>query len=313
MAVKPFEQANFNLISFSEAYNNLFDSTPKDVQIDLKDTNGNVVTKTIANRGKFKQQLWDDVGGALGQFNKTFYVDATNGNDTNDGSSAYPFKTIKKACDSVPVGGVGNITILGDYTLQQDIGIQYKHINLTPKGTLTFPWFATDATYAGIHGITLHSSSIYFYIDSKVNGKVVVLGNNTGKTSINPVYSSALRVSETAEYGHIKFMLWAFQDNYNPIIIRDGALVSISQWSINRPDLLSIAISGHYTGTNRSIQVNSGAYLVNFESTPSSFYYNYNGGLTDLLGNSININSVVTGVIKDSNGVPRNIISNMVF
>jgi len=313
MAITPFEQANFNLISFSEAYNDLFDSTPKDVQIDLKDTNGNVTTKTIANRGKFKQQLWDDVGGALGQFNKTFYVDATNGNDTNVGSSAYPFKTIKKACDSVPVGGVGSITILGDYTLQQNIDILYKHIDLNLKGTLTFPWFATDNTYAGIHGITLHNSSIGFYIDSSTNGKLIVLDNNTGKTSINPFYSSALRVNESTKYGYIKFSIWTSQDNYSPIIIKDGALVSIRQWSTNRPDLLSIAISGHYAGTNRSIQVDSGAYLVDFENAPSSFYYSYDGGLTDLSGNSINIDSVVAGIVKDPNGVPRNIISNIVL
>ena len=313
MAILPFDQANFNLVNFSNAYNNIFDSTPQDVQIQIKDSDGNITTKTVANRGKFKQQIWDDVGAALGQFNRTFYVDATNGDDNNDGSEANPFKTIDKAVGSVPVGGVGGITILGDYTLQQDINIEYKHISLTPKGTLTFPWFVTNDTYAGIHGITLYDSLIHFYIDSNNSGKIVVPDNDTGKTSINPAYSSALRIDESYEYGYFKFSLRTHQDDYNPIVVRDGALVSIAQWSADRPDLLSIAISGDYTGTNRSIQVDSGAYLVNFENTPSSFFYNYAGGLTDLSGNSINIDSVVAGIVKDSNGVPRNIISNIVF
>ncbi len=40
---------------------------------------------------------------------RTFYVDAENGDDNNDGSESAPFKTIKKACDSVPNGGYGKI------------------------------------------------------------------------------------------------------------------------------------------------------------------------------------------------------------
>jgi len=280
------------------------------VTVEYYDQNGNLQTASFDNRSKVVQDFIANVNSAM---QKTFYVDAVNGDDNNDGSPNAPFKTLKKACDSVPVGGSGEITILGDYTLQQDIDIKYKHIFLTLTGTLTFPWFAIDNTYAGIHGITLYNSSIHFYIDSDNNGKVVVLDNNTGKTTINPDYGSALRVDEAAEYGYITFRLWSKQDNYNPMIVRDGALVAIRQWSINRPSLLGVSISGHYAGTNRSIQVDSGAYLVDFENTPGSFYYSYEGGLTDLSGNSINIGSVVAGIVKDANGVPRNVISNIVL
>ena len=112
----PFDVANFNLVNFADNYNNIFDSTPADVQIQVKDSNGNITTKTVANRGKFQQQVWDDVGGALGQFDRTFFVDAVNGSDLNTGGQSDPFKTILQAISSIPVGGKGYIWLHGDQT-----------------------------------------------------------------------------------------------------------------------------------------------------------------------------------------------------
>jgi hypothetical protein len=125
-----FDIANFNLLNWANATPDLYDSTPKDVQIQLKDSNGNITTKTVANRGKFKQQLWDDVGGALGQFDRTFYVDAVNGDDNNDGSSGHPFKTIKKAVDSVPIGGLGKIYLTEGqiFNIPSTINVDFKKI-----------------------------------------------------------------------------------------------------------------------------------------------------------------------------------------
>jgi len=273
-------------------------------------------------RFKIANAVNPDEALAKGQFNplinsamdQTFYIDADNGDDNNDGSSAHPFKTIKKAVDSVPISGIGNIVVLGDYTLQQDTDIRYKHINLTPKGTLTFPWTTNSSgKYAGIVGINFYNSLIKLNLNSNYNGKIVIEKNNTGATSLDHFRLSAFRIGEGNKYGYIKCALYTFQDNYNPIIVKDGSLVSIHEWSGNRPAFLGVSISGYYGGTNRSIQVDSDAYLVNFENTPSSFYYNYDGGLTDLSGNSINIDSVVAGIVKDSNSVPRNVISNIVF
>jgi len=123
----PFDIANFNLTNFAGAYNDLFDSTPADVSIQVKDSSGNITTKTVANRGKFKQQLWDDVGGALGQFDRTFYIDADNGNDNNDGSSGSPFKTLAKALNSVPMGGRGTIKFIGGDSDNQKIYNYYNN------------------------------------------------------------------------------------------------------------------------------------------------------------------------------------------
>lgn len=72
---------------------------------------------------------------------RTFYVDAVNGDDDNDGSSSAPFRTIKKACDSVPVGGKGLIYLKGssdsvtpvEYVIDTNITVFNK--------TLSFDWY----------------------------------------------------------------------------------------------------------------------------------------------------------------------------
>jgi len=63
--------------------------------------------------------------------NKTFYVDASNGDDNNDGSNDAPFATLQKAVDSCPSGGVVFIKLLSDYTISSDqelIRFQNKYI-----------------------------------------------------------------------------------------------------------------------------------------------------------------------------------------
>jgi len=147
-------------------------------------------------------------------------------------------------------------------------------------------------------------------LESNENGKILINENSSDKP-IAPPYSGAYRIDEAARIGSIYFRLRIREDNYNPIIIKDGNLVSISEWSVNRPGFLSVAIAGHYSGNNRSIKVGENAYLVNFQNSPGSLYYYYRGGLTDLDGNSVDIKDKVAGIVRDSNGVPRNVISNI--
>ncbi len=59
---------------------------------------------------------------------RTFYVDAVNGSDSNPGTSTAPFATLKKAIDSVPVGGYGVVNLVSDITLNQVISIDHKFI-----------------------------------------------------------------------------------------------------------------------------------------------------------------------------------------
>ncbi len=53
--------------------------------------------------------------------NKNYYVDPVAGLDTNSGTQDSPFKTIRKACDSVPIGGYGTITVVGNEAVTAEI------------------------------------------------------------------------------------------------------------------------------------------------------------------------------------------------
>ena len=79
---------------------------------------------------------------------QTFYVDATNGDDNNNGSSTNPFKTIKKACDSVPVGGVGLIYLINGQTynmpIDKDIMLKNKIIEVKNKECFTTSKIVAD-------------------------------------------------------------------------------------------------------------------------------------------------------------------------
>ncbi|MGE0081997.1 MAG: hypothetical protein AB7U81_11930, partial [Thiohalomonadaceae bacterium] len=64
---------------------------------------------------------------------RNYWVDPINGNDSNDGSQAAPFMTIKRACDGVPVGGVGEIILTNQndrYVLEHDVYLENKIITL---------------------------------------------------------------------------------------------------------------------------------------------------------------------------------------
>lgn len=61
---------------------------------------------------------------------KTFYVDAVSGSDENSGLVASKFKTVDKAVNSVPSGGVGVIYLTNgqDYVIESSVDITNKTI-----------------------------------------------------------------------------------------------------------------------------------------------------------------------------------------
>jgi len=63
---------------------------------------------------------------------RTYYVDAVNGDDANEGTQAAPFATVKKACGAVPAGGFGRILLTDGQThvIDQSIVLLNKRIKL---------------------------------------------------------------------------------------------------------------------------------------------------------------------------------------
>ena len=316
-----FDIASFNLLNWANSVVDLYDSTPKDVEITQKDNNGNLFTKTIANRGKFKQQLWDDVGGALGQFDRTFYVDAENGDDNNSGASDSPFKTIGKALDSIPIGGYGIINIIGVY----DFGAtQYSTgnnkvitINIGDNAQLKNTPY-DDGNYISYGGVK---------IDSNTAIKLYILNNDGNDNELTKIYQPTIDSDSSlnpTKQGMFGFASESQGNSYLGIEtrVRDGdtEIMKIEKgnfffrqnWSSSRVGIAGFSISGHYTG-NIVIDPDN-AKLANFDSVASTFNWSPSGyGIKDLDGNDVDVKDVISGIVKDSNGVPRNVISNIVF
>ena len=281
-----FDIASFNLINWANAAADLYDSTPKDVEITQKDETGALFTKTIANRGKFKQQLWDDVGAALGQFNRTFYIDAVNGDDNNDGSSANPFKTFDKFL-SIKIPGAAYIIYIKE-------GQVFEHTvyrNLLSNSVYIGRWGNTSDVsnpkiifknddIQGTHRIGCFNSRLVFYrvdIESESNSNVV---SNPAKGCFNLDFSSL---------GFIICNINLSSDGASFLAISDGYYSAFS------------AVSFYYS----NITTGSG-YVYRLKDNAA--------GSLKQAGTSIDDSTKwVSGIIKDANGVPRNILSNIVF
>jgi hypothetical protein len=307
----PFDVANFNLVNFANAYNDLFDNIPKDVQVQVKDSNGNITTKTVANRGKFKQQLWDDVGGALGQFNKSFYVDAVNGDDNNNGSSANPFKTIKKAIDSVPVGGYGGIY------LKTSNNIIDENIRTINKAILI------SGNYVSDDGNPTIKNTCYTNSYGNSTAGFIMLNSYLEFSSVTIQTADFVDTSKDESY-YAGFIRRSNAESNNRIILNQSTVLIGDTDFIRLSDRQSCSVQVYYYD-NKHSQIsddktikcngaNKNGLLINNEKgtlvldVASEALGTKNDDSTDLTWNDL-----INGIVKDANGVPRNILSNIIF
>ena len=115
---------------------------------------------------------------------RNYYVDAVLGSDDNVGSVAAPFKTIKKAIDTVPIGGYGSIELMPDQVhvipYGKTIGLINKRIEITgksgqPKASITNETvFSASANTMISSGFTLKNSSLFLkYLKLKTSNRPV--------------------------------------------------------------------------------------------------------------------------------------------
>ncbi len=227
-----------------------------------------------------------------GMMSKTFYVDAVNGNDSNDGSQAAPFATLKKAIDSAPPGAVCYIYLLDNapHIVSANIYANNKRIVITKAaGVVTnpkviFKSYTVDVggtVYNSNNHLSLSNSYIYTsYVDFEVEAA----------TDTTLPYASASRGFHT--------------DNSNALItnsniIGNGLSVFSSR---NTNGAFSLFICSVIINNGNLIDTNYGT--MRFASY-STTYVDSTGAILSP--------PPITGIIKDTNGTPRNVISNIVL
>lgn len=232
--------------------------------------------------------------------NRTFYVDAVNGNDNNDGSPTAPFKTVKKAVDSVPAGGIVSISLLNDHTEQatSKIYLQGKTVIIygyrgdgvnNNKYKLNFQ-IAPGGSYNTVYGFRGGGFVVFSYCD---------IGFVDNSDPNLPFDSAAQVIDYLAETLFSSVYL-----SRTKITIPDNPNINFIH--SNGAGVGTVMING-YASEIVASGINSYAFrITNSTLILNSYSISVSGAKTSL-------SDVISGIVRDSNGVPRNIISNVVL
>lgn len=278
-----------------------FSGTPENVTVDMIDDDGNLTTSTLPNVAQFRKTIWDDVGSAIGQFNKKFYVNSDNGDDSNAGSSSSPFKTIKKALDSVPVGGRGRIFLYygKTYYINANADVANKVIEFYGIGDKT------------LEKPIIHSKS---YINSAIP-------DNTSMYYLNCAIGSQFSFNDIGFKYEGKIDGKDFIGNYfqsTLILLNGGAGCYFNKCEIDISTTLNtqFVLITHYI-SNPFINIHSSAanlgdnYLINNRANAPISYIAYSFAVT---ANTDTILQQIRNILRDADsGNPVNIISNINF
>lgn len=295
-----------------------FDSTPQNVSVSLLDDNGNVTSKTFPNAAQFRKTVWDDVGGALGQFERKFYIDCINGADTNTGTANSPFATINKAIDTTPFGGKCTVYLMGstdslepiEYVVEQNINIENKTLHLfrfNNTYTRILPSSFTDGIVNIVTGFRLYDGNLFI----ETGGGFITLGS-VPKIDSNKSWSWSASGLVNCGGSINNVYIGGYPKNGSAIKIKDGESNLIAGF-LRDGKLSQINLSLYEIGidmdksvqTNKLISLYSSAGLINFTK--------YNLSINALDGNGLSILDLFSGVIFDTNGLPRNINTNSVL
>ena len=296
---------------FRKMYDLHYNPNPTDVPFEYIDENGNKVITDIKNVAGFRKKVWDDVGGALGQFNRTFYVDAENGDDNNDGSSSTPFKTIKKAVNNIPIGGYGEIYLkTPNNIIDSDITLKNKTIIISGI------YIDSDSEEPAIKNVCYeddYGNATYGFVTTNSYLEFSNLTIRTAdyvNTDKNESYYAGLIKRKNTE-------------SKNKVVINSSSILIGDTDFIRLSDRQDINLQVYYYDSGHSVTdktidcvgANNNGYLIKNEagtlilSASSIALGTKNDGSTDLTWNDL-----VTGIVKDADsGNPINLLSNINF
>ncbi len=225
---------------------------------------------------------------------RTYYVDAVNGDDTNDGSSGSPFKTLKKAIDSVPVGGYGKIYLSDDkvyYIEAFSLSYLYnKKIKIVRKSD------GTNKPEIRIKSAV--RSANYFSIFQGIDYYVQLVAVKI----TDEISDSSLGISVWGIFGRESNGTITIEFLYCDINMQNAKLVSTAN------DVVKLNVRFKYSNC---IFVPQTQISLDYSATAS--ISNHSSTFEDGNGNSLGLNDFVSGIVKDADGKPRNILSNIVL
>jgi hypothetical protein len=245
--------------------------------------------------------------------NRTFYVDAVNGNDNNDGSQNAPFKTLQKAFDSIPFGGRGVIVLLSDIVLNGNVRTgEDKFIVLDLNDHKISTSVYIYGSYYAIYSVIIHSGTV-LHILLRNYGVLETPDIPTDKP-FSPM-RALLSFDVVCVNAGIAFHISSRSGTPWAEIRDNTRLVSVWHWSECRPSGIFITLHPHY---NRILNLyGSNSYYVDFQGAVGGIYSVIDNndwtGYIRRNGVNISVKDAITGIIRDGNGVPRNVIGNIIL
>lgn len=301
-----FDIASFNLLNWANSVVDLYDSTPKIVEIIQKDVNGDLVTTQVQNLGYMKENLQSILTNAANSNTYTYYVDQTNGDDTNAGTSDSPFKSLDKAISVLKPYSINNIIIEGDYTLS-DTSNNYKYlpinntnVSIDVKGKLSVPYKQVNSTNVLAYQFNVSNSVFSLTINSNNTGSLEIgTSGDDSNSSYNKYYGTSLILSNGSR-NLINVTFKNYTDDNS--IFKVGNSANLLYLSKDTFCELMFCCSG----TNReSIMGTDSAVIINSAKCFLRCTYNQLGW-KDTNGNSKTLQDYLIGFSKDTNGVPQN-------
>ena len=236
---------------------------------------------------------------------KIFYVDAVLGDDaTGTGDKTKPFKTVGKAVATIPYGGGGIVYLASgqEFVLSTEVRVSKKNIAFHPvPGYLVKPILRNICLPAGSPGFVAGSSNMT--TGFRLDGSTLVFRSMRIRTAdyveptapVNNVYTGFIRRDDTpsgiihADMCDIELGDTSFMRN-----TVNGQLSTLSLYSIK---------------VTRVGPVVANTPLLEIDSTPTVLSVS---GMT-LPAGAVWLNDLLRGVKLDTNGVPRNIVTNIIL
>ena len=222
---------------------------------------------------------------------RTFYVDQVNGDDGNDGSESAPFRTIKKAVGSVPFGGMGTIILASgqSFDIDYNVCVENKCVRILSNrdnhAILNFHSYVVEGYGNAVYQFILRRAG-WLEFDGITINMPVKADSSQNWYMFGAVRNDGYMLGSAF---HIRFLYCDIDLNTDgcPLISNSGSSsVNTFVWC--------------------SITTHSVGYVI----------YNIGEYLVGLCVSGVTIddsNYWLNGIVRDANGTPRNVVSNLVL
>ena len=284
------DRAIHNADEFVRKWIEFLSAPAGNVTLEYYDRNGNLRTVSFSNRNKLVQDFIQNVNAVM---DKAFYVDAVNGSDTNDGTETSPFATIEKTITSAPPSSEVFVVLRSDITWASTV-LKNK-VNVIIVGDTAFlgrrPVIKTTLSeLVKGEGIRLHFNDVDIVFD---------------RTQVGVTNREFLFAHGTYRYRG---------DNYITYFSLFSCDITINHATDRAVILSPPTVAASIVKVNVTFN-NTGTGLIYLCSAKSTRYLSIDPSTVTLTenGTAVALKTRIADVIKDANGIPRNIVTDLIL